>query len=359
MAHAPREDIVTSDTRSGLTTEAWGSTAPAGRPFVSVIIPSYNRAGRLCDAVRSVLAQTFQDFEIIAVDDGSTDATLSALKQISDPRLRVLRHPVNRGAAAARNTGIAEARGRYIALLDSDDTWFPQKLERQLAWLRQNAHQARAVCSGFELVLPGNRSVLRQSEPLLRQSDLYLGCRCGPGSTLLAEASIFGEAGLFDEALRRLEDWDWLLRCSQHTPIGVVQEPLAVVYVEPRKRGLYPVVRLAASHMQETWCSPGGGAKSRLARRALVGTLRNELAAVAYSEGKFLRALWHILVSLSYLPWRGTEFFGRIGYRMYCDVRYVASRARDRITQRQARHQRPEPDSIEKQSKQKPTAPLK
>lgn len=326
------------------------------RPFVSVVIPSFNRAHRVGDAIRSVLAQTFQDFEIIAVDDGSTDATISALKEITDPRLRILRHPVNRGAAAARNTGIAEATGRYIALLDSDDTWYPQKLERQLAWLKQNSGRARAVCSGFELVLPGNRAVQRQSEPFLEQSHLYLGCRCGPGSTLVAEASVFEEAGLFDEALRRLEDWDWLLRCSQHTPIGVIQEVLAIVYVEPRKRGLYPVVRQSASHMQDAWCSPGGGATSTRARRALVGTLRNELAAVAYSEGMFLKALWHIIISLAYLPWRGTEFFRRIGYRIYCDVRFVAPRIWSRLRRIQSRPQHQEAAHIDEQSKPKPAS---
>ncbi len=163
---------MTSDARSGFTTEASGHRAQVVRPFVSVVIPSFNRAHRVGDAIGSVLAQTFQDFEIIAVDDGSTDATISALKEITDPRLRILRHPVNRGAAAARNTGIAEATGRYIALLDSDDTWYPQKLERQLAWLKQNSSRARAVCSGFELVLPGNRTVQRQSEPFLEQSHL-------------------------------------------------------------------------------------------------------------------------------------------------------------------------------------------
>ncbi|MFM9941383.1 MAG: glycosyltransferase family 2 protein [Hyphomicrobiaceae bacterium] len=322
---------MTSDSLIATHTGWLGENADSARPVVSVVIPTFNRAHRLGAALRSVLDQTFQDFEIIIVDDASTDATLSALREFSDTRISVLRHPVNRGAAASRNTAIALARGQYIALLDSDDTWLPDKLERQLVWLKQQGGKARAVCTGFELVLPGDRRVQRTTEPLLQQSHLYLGCRCGPGSTLMVEAKVFGEAGLFDEALRRLEDWDWLLRCSRHTPIGVIQDVLAIVYVEPRKRGLYPVVWQAANHMQETWCGAGGEATSRRARRALIGTLRNELAAVAYSEGKMAQALWHIVVSLAYLPRRGGEFFRRIGYRIYCDVHFLTTRAVNRL----------------------------
>ena len=103
-----------------------------GTPTVSVILPTYNRADTLGSAIESVLRQTFDSFELLIVDDGSTDGTGSVLQRITDPRVQVIRNPVNRGVSAARNAGIAEARAPFLAFQDSDDAWRPQKLERQL-----------------------------------------------------------------------------------------------------------------------------------------------------------------------------------------------------------------------------------
>ena len=102
-------------------------------PLVSVIIPTYNRADLVRQAVASVKAQTFRDFEIVVVDDGGTDGTCEVLS--AGRELRVLRHPDRRGVAAARNTGVAAARGEWLAFLDSDDLWLPDKLARQISWL--------------------------------------------------------------------------------------------------------------------------------------------------------------------------------------------------------------------------------
>lgn len=98
-------------------------------PTVSVVIPTYNRAHLVGRAIQSVLNQTYQDFEIIVVDDGSTDNTEEVVKSFNDPRIRYIRHDQNRGGSAARNTGIKMARGEYIAFQDSDDEWLPEKLE--------------------------------------------------------------------------------------------------------------------------------------------------------------------------------------------------------------------------------------
>lgn len=292
---------------------------------VSVVIPTFNRAHLLPVAIQSVRSQTIADIEIIVVDDGSTDATASVVEGISDPLVRSLRHSVNRGAAAARNTGISVARGRHIAFLDSDDMWLPHKLERQLACL-EAAPDLRVLCSGFEQVLPGNRRVLRSSfKSRLSQSDLSLGCRCAPGSTLVVEASVFDEVGLFDETLRRLEDWDWLLRCAGHGPVGVIEDVLAVVCVSPRPRRLYFDVLKAVERMENNWIESTRLSCSR-DRHALAATLRNELAAVAYGEGDMGRAAWHLIISLYHLPGRETEFFKRILYRVFCDVCYALGR---------------------------------
>ena len=105
-------------------------------PAVSVIIPTFNRAYCLRRSIDSVLAQTFTDFELIVVDDGSTDNTSALLETIGDPRLRVLRHPTNKGVAGAINTGIRNAKAAIIALQDSDDEWVETKLEYQMEVMR-------------------------------------------------------------------------------------------------------------------------------------------------------------------------------------------------------------------------------
>ena len=106
---------------------------PPATPPVSVVIPAYNRAATIGAAIDSVLRQTWTDFELVVVDNGSTDGTLEAARAVTDPRLRVVAAPRNLGAAGARNLGVAEARGTWIAFQDSDDEWMPQKLEKQMA----------------------------------------------------------------------------------------------------------------------------------------------------------------------------------------------------------------------------------
>ncbi len=121
--------------------------APPRAPLVSVVIPCFNRAHLIGDAVGSVLAQTLDDWELIVVDDASVDDLAARLRERSaDPRIRLLRHEHNRGVSAARNTGVAAARGRFVAFLDSDDAWMPHKLERQLATALATADPERALC---------------------------------------------------------------------------------------------------------------------------------------------------------------------------------------------------------------------
>ena len=108
---------------------------PDAPPAVSIVIPAYNRAATIRAAIESVLRQTWTDFELIVVDDGSTDDTLAEAAKVADPRLRLVESPANGGAAAARNRGLAEARADWVAFQDSDDEWLPRKLEKQMARL--------------------------------------------------------------------------------------------------------------------------------------------------------------------------------------------------------------------------------
>ncbi len=119
------------------------------RPTVSVIIPTYNRAHLLGRAIESVLDQTYQDFEIIVVDDASADETEEVVKSFGDDRINHIRHQKNKGGSAARNTGIKAARGEFIAFLDSDDEWVPKKLEKEIDRLQTLSNEVGVVYSGF------------------------------------------------------------------------------------------------------------------------------------------------------------------------------------------------------------------
>src|SRR5208282_3284051 len=123
-----------------------------GIPHVSVIMPVYNGAAFIGRALKTVFAQTFREFEIVIVDDASTDDLANALVQFSDPRMRVIRHAVNRGASASRNTGIRAARGPYIAFVDCDDEWLLEKLARQHALLESSPATIAVAVTGYYLL---------------------------------------------------------------------------------------------------------------------------------------------------------------------------------------------------------------
>ena len=200
-------------------------------PVVSVVIPTYNRGSLAGRAVESVLAQTFQDFEIIVVDDGSNDNTESVVKAFCDPRVRYIHHEENRGGSAARNTGIKAARGAYIAFLDSDDEWLPEKLQSQLDTLQELPPCWGGGCTGFWLV-EGTSVVERTPDlPPNLSNWLLAHCPLSAGSTLMVRKEILGKIGYFDESLPRHQDWDLLLRLAENYKLAMVKAPLVKRHV--------------------------------------------------------------------------------------------------------------------------------
>jgi len=196
-------------------------------PQVSVIIPTYNRAGCLREAVDSVLAQEFRGFELIVVDDGSTDETPQLLREYGSS-IRMLRQE-NRGVSAARNAGIAASRGELIAFLDSDDAWLPGKLARQVEFFRQNPEIL--ICQTEELwvkngrrVNPGQRH--RKRGGMIFEPSLAL-CLVSPSAVMLRR-ELFEQVGLFDERLPACEDYDLWLRVSYRFPVGLIETPLII-----------------------------------------------------------------------------------------------------------------------------------
>lgn len=200
-------------------------------PSVSAIIPVYNRPELFQKAVQSILSQSYQDFEIIVVDDASTPC----IKYVfDDRRVRLIRRDKNGGTGTARNTGIQAARGRYIAFLDSDDIWLPGKLLHQIPFLEKHP-EGQAAITGYNLKMPGlaERSVL-PPQPRSWLRHLIMGSSLGAGSTLLVRRECFAEIGFFDEQLSHYEDLDWLLEYSKKYSLIALREPLARVEKQGR-----------------------------------------------------------------------------------------------------------------------------
>lgn len=246
------------------------SGADPHRPAVSVITPLFNSAPHIDTTLESLQAQTFTDWEAILVDDGSTDDTPMRIRRfLDDARFSYVRQE-NRGIASARNRGIREARGRWVALLDHDDHWRPEKLERQLE--AAALHGWTIVCSDAIVVHDGERThysaylpeetLVALERPQDRSADLFallirMNFLCA--SSVILERSLFELHGLLDETVAPADDYDMWLRCMPQAAIGYVPEPL-VEYV------------LHASN--ESW-------KSIAMRRAAIRVLFRTLARCA------------------------------------------------------------------------------
>lgn len=208
----------------------------AGQPIVSVVIPTFNRAGTLRRAVDSVLGQTFTDFELIVVDDGSTDDTPGVIDALGDPRVRYIRHDRRSGANAARNTGIRASRGDYVAFLDSDDTWAPGKLEAQLRLFRENPRgfdRLGVVLTGEETIDSVTGRRIGVTWPAHRGDvyDRFFSGELGGNRTLMVRRECFDHVGTFDEALPASQLWDMMVRIARHYRFDYVPEILAAYYV--------------------------------------------------------------------------------------------------------------------------------
>jgi glycosyltransferase involved in cell wall biosynthesis len=269
-------------------------------PIISVIMPIWNRAFSAASAIDSAFAQalpTGYALEIIVVDDGSSDQPEAALARFGEA-IKLVRHPNNLGAAAARNTGCEAARGEYIAFLDSDDRWLPGKLVAQMAFMHEGGFEVS--CTAYELEQGPNKFIVspRYRTGSLTQADLVWGCFVSPGSTLLCKRTIFRDVGPLDTSLRRFEDWDWLMRLTRTRALGFLAEPLA--RIEPSTGVDQAVVfaaleRMAAKHLPEL---------SGAIRRHFKAAYHLERAAALFRSGKRARAIRELGVSLLQSPLR-------------------------------------------------------
>jgi len=202
-------------------------------PTVSVVIPTYNREQLIDRSIESVLSQTYQDFEIIVVDDASTDNTKAVINSFDDDRIRYVRHSENKGEAAARNTGIKIARGEYIAPQDSDDEWFPQKLAKQIELLKNTSPKVGVAYTGFWKIENNEKTYIPFSWVNRKEGDIHKellkGNFIGSPATLIKK-ECFKKAGMFDERLFHLVDWEMWLRVSKYYHFKFIDEPLLVAH---------------------------------------------------------------------------------------------------------------------------------
>lgn len=226
----------------------------ANCPTVSVVLPTYNRAHLIERAIRSLLVQTFEDWELLVVDDGSTDDTEEVIRRFNDVRMRYVRHEVNRGAPAARNTGIKASRGEYVALLDSDDEWVPEKLRLQVDIFQRNPNNFErlgVVIGGTRKINHLTSKIEKDRIPKLRGNvyeNFFSGGMWGNG-TFMVRKACFDSVGGFDEQLPASHLWDMSVRLAREYEFDSIEVPLEI-----KHRGHGPHVRNRNNLAKARYC---------------------------------------------------------------------------------------------------------
>jgi glycosyltransferase involved in cell wall biosynthesis len=319
----------------------------AGPPLVSVAIPTCNRAHLVGRAIRSALVQTWQDFELLVVDDGSTDATRDVVGQVRDPRLRSLRHERNGGISRARNTAIAEARGEWLAFLDDDNEWAADYLARQLALAASRPGAGVVYCRA-------RRDDARTSRHGLVPSAIWHGRVFGHVvrgwnplmSCALLRRSLLIEAGGLDERLGANEDRDLWLRLAQRTDFAGSAEALVVrhEHAGPQLSRNCEVLARDAAVLDEKWGPVLRASCGRLAYRRWRAWLitnaelcRAMRAAEAGQRSEGARSAWRMA---RLLPWSAPRagralaltLLGLPTYRRIVSAAWSRAAIRDRMS---------------------------
>ena len=207
-------------------------------PKVSVIIPTYNRSEYLRKSIESVLKQTYQDYELLIIDDCSTDNTPDVVKEFSDSRVLYFKNLSNEGIAAVRNRGINNSKGEYIAFLDDDDEWIAvDKLEKQISLIESCSQDVGMIYTGYSNIDTNSGKKLKEATPKSRGNVLneYLIKRFFTTSTLLIRKSCFDNVGPFDESISFGEDYDMYARILKLYKVDYIKEQMVNYRVHPKK----------------------------------------------------------------------------------------------------------------------------
>jgi teichuronic acid biosynthesis glycosyltransferase TuaG len=296
---------------------------------VSALIPTYNRATDVKRALDSVLSQTFPVAEIIVVDDGSTDNTREVVASFGD-RVRYI-YKKNAGLSAARNTGIQAATGEWIAFLDSDDWWFPDKIRLQAEALHRHPGAALAYTTGWAISANGTREILRPVDPArlwpaLRHSNQLTG---GPSSVMIRRDVVLAEGG-FNESLVMGEDWDLWVRLVRKYSFAFVPEPVTAITITPHSMSQNPERTVAgAERMLEGPLLDGLRGAGRLIWRRRIRAAQIFHAAVTARE--IDHAYGRRLLVRSLMQWPSPFFLVRRWKALaHCLLRRTSGTVRNR-----------------------------
>ena len=292
-------------------------------PLISVIIPAYNAEKTIKETIESILNQTFVDFELIVINDGSTDSTVDIVTSIQDSRLQVFSYP-NAGLAASRNRGIDRATGKYISFIDADDLWTPDKLERQLKALEENPQAA--VAYSWTDCIDESGKFSRRGIYFNLNGDVYANLLLCDflenGSNLLILLQAFKEVGRFDQSLTAAEDWDMYLRLANRYQFVGLAYPQILYRISPNststnvskmERGCLQVIERNFSQVPESLqylkCRSLANLYKILTHRAIEGVPQKErgLAAIRYlrlavkNDPSILQAkvIWKVLFKVA------------------------------------------------------------
>jgi glycosyltransferase involved in cell wall biosynthesis len=267
---------------------------PGGNPQVSVVIPTFDRPDLVVRAVRSVLAQTMADLEVVVVVDGPDPATGEALGALADPRLRVIELPVKGGAQNARNTGVREARAPWTAMLDDDDEFLPEKLEKQLAVAQASGASRPIVATRLlnrtpraEYAMP--RRLRQPGEPWSEYFTVRKGLFHGEGfiqtSTIMAPTELLRQVP-FAPKVPRMQELDWTLRALavDGTELLYVADPLVIWHQDEDR----PRITFEAKWQQSLdWLRRNRSLVTRKAYAAIVMSVVSSMAAETHSPKVF------------------------------------------------------------------------
>ncbi len=270
-----------------------------------MVIPAYNAAATVQQAIDSVLAQSFADFEILVVDDGSTDDTATAVRAVNDPRVRLLAQP-NGGAAAARNTGIASTVGEWVAFLDADDLWLPRKLELQLSRMRAVpgclASQGAAYFVDRDLQMLKFRPCKPRKQLLL--TFLRFQNLPNAASSWVVKRELLERIGGFDTGLAMIEDWDLSIKLAQHANPICIEEPLTLYRVHAGNRSLNVEAHLQSGRtiLDRVFADPALPAEVRRHEREIYARLYTMLCGGMLRVGRRRRSIYWGLRALTTHP---------------------------------------------------------
>ena len=287
--------------------------------LVSVIIPTYNRARTIGRSLKSVLEQTYQNIEVVIVDDGSTDDTIKVISEFKDARVRIVRHTHNKGANAARNTGVKTASGEFIAFQDSDDEWLPDKLKEQMDVFQGALQNVGVVYSELERAIGRHMHIfpLRNKKREGSLHDILMIENVVSLSTALIRRECLDKAGMFDESMPRLQDWDLFIRISRYYDFKIIEKPMVKQYQQPDSISSNPELLLKAIDLfmnkyMDYFCA---------GRRDVAGATYNKLGRILCEHGQMVVGRRYLVRSLATYPLSVRSwlvfFISLFGFRFY------------------------------------------